>query len=176
MNADPINSDAVKEFIRAYTPADEPRIRFNWNGKHAEEFADPNMKFRDAVREAVLEDVSAVPLDLVRDLFRAETQCSREAWGINHGIGELAENLLRRGGTNYLDDYLEGKSQSFDAWLGTTFEYDLVLARTMLGEVKERLRIARDSSKASLWERGEKLFADWIADCEKRRGEPPGLL
>ncbi|MCE9544159.1 MAG: hypothetical protein K8T25_01345 [Planctomycetia bacterium] len=162
----------VAEFIRSYiSSTDEPRIRFDWNGKHAEEFVDSNMAFRDVIREAVLVDVSAAPLDLVRDLFRAETQCSREAWGIVDGVGALAEPLLRRGGSAYLDDYLQGKFQSFDASLGSAFEYDLPLARSMLAEVRECLRSSPDSPKARLWRSGEELFAGWVTDCEQRQAE-----
>ena len=84
----------------------------------------------------------------------------------------LAEALLRRGGSAFLDDYLEGKLQSFDASLGSAFEYDLPLARAMLAEVRERLRSSPDSARAQLWRGGEELFAGWVADCERRRAEP----
>lgn len=161
--------DNKSQFIQSYSSsADEPSIRFEWNGKHAEGFVDGNMEFRNAIREAVLANVAATPIELVRDLFRAETQCSREAWGIVDGVGILAESLVRRGGPAYLDDYLEGKFQSFDASLGSAFEYDLPLARAMLAEVRERLRSSPDSSRAPLWRSGEELFAGWVADCEHR--------
>lgn len=162
----------VAAFIAGYTPADEARIRFDWNGKHAEEFVDRNIGFREPIREAVLADVSAAPLELVRDLFRAETQFSREAWCIVDGVSVLGESLIRRGGTAYLDDYLEGKFQSFDASLGSAFEYDLPLARAMLAEVRSRLAASPNSPKARLWQGGEELFAQWVADCEQRHAEP----
>jgi hypothetical protein len=158
----------IAAFIASYTAADEPRIRFDWNGEHAEGFADRNMAFRDAVREAVLRDVAAAPVELVRDLFRAETHFSREAWCISEGVGVLAEALLRRGGAAYLDDYLDGKFQSFDASLGSAFEYDLPLAQSLLAGVRERLRASPDSPNADLWRSGEELFAEWVADCERR--------
>lgn len=157
----------VAEFIAAYTDPDEGRIRFDWNGKHAEGFDDRNMDFRELVREAVLADLSSAPLALIRDLFRAETQCSREAWGIVDGVSDLAESLLRRGGTEYLDDYLEGKFQSFDASLGSAFEYDLPLAQAMLAAVRDRLRSMPDSPKAPLWRSGEELFTEWVAEFQQ---------
>jgi hypothetical protein len=162
----------VAAFIAGYTSADEGRVRFDWNGQHAEGFVDRNMAFREPVRVAVLADVSAAPLELVRDLFRAETECSREAWGIVEDVSVLAEELLRRGGPSYLDDYLAGKFQSFDANLGSAFAYDLPLARTMLAEVRSRLAASPDSPKAGLWQAGEELFARWVADCEQRHAEP----
>jgi hypothetical protein len=124
------------------------------------------MAVREAVRLAVLADVSSAPLELVRDLFRAETRWSREAWCIVRGVSTLAESLLRRGGPQYLDDYLEGKFQSFDASLGSAFEVDLPLAKAMLEAVRERLLSSPDSPRAELWRAGEKLFVGWVAGCE----------
>jgi hypothetical protein len=165
--------DEAQEFIWTYTSSSgESRIRFDWNGKHAEGFIDRNMEFRNVIREAVLADVAVCPIELVRDLFRAQTQCSREAWGIVDGVGVLAESLLRRGGPTYLDDYLVGKFQSFDASLGSAFEYDLPLARAMLAEIRERLRSSPDSPKARLWLGGEELFAGWVTDCEQKQTKP----
>jgi hypothetical protein len=159
----------VMEFIRCYsTDVGESRIRFDWNGKHSEGFVDRNMEFRGEVLQAVLRDVVAAPIDLIRDLFRAETKCSREAWGIVDGVGQLAEQLLRRGGPTYLDDYLEGKFQSFDAHLGSAFEYDLPLAKSMLSAVQGLARAEPKSSRAALRQKGEELFSAWVADCEKR--------
>ena len=64
--------DEVSEFIRSYSSSSgELRIGFDWNGKHAEEFVDCNMEFRNSIREAVLANIAAAPLELVRDLFRA---------------------------------------------------------------------------------------------------------
>ena len=159
-------------FIAGYTSADESRIRFDWNGQHAEGFVDRNMVFREHVREAVLAKVSAAPLELVRDLYRAETEFSREAWCIVKNVSVLAEELLRRGGVVYLDDYLKGKFQSFDANLGSAFNYDLPLAQAMLSEVRARLAALPDSPKARLWQLGEELFARWVADCKQRPAEP----
>jgi hypothetical protein len=161
----------IAAFIKGYTSVDEARIRFDWNGQHAEKFVDRNMAFREPIREAVLADVASAPLELVRDLFRAETQCSREAWGIVFGINVLAEAMLRRGGAEYLDDYLEGKFQSFDASMGSAFEYDLPLAQAMLAEVKLRLASSHDSPQAELWRAGEELFTGWVEDC-KQQSDP----
>jgi hypothetical protein len=160
----------VAAFIASYSIGDESRICFDWNGKHGDEFEDRNMEFRESVREAVLDDVSSAPIELVRDLFRAETQCSREAWGIVKGVGILAEELLRRGGLACLDDYLEGKFQSFDASCGSAFEFDLPLARAMLGAVRERLASMPDSAKAPLWRSGEDLFLRWVAELGPKAG------
>jgi hypothetical protein len=160
-------SDVV-DFIANYDSSRESRISFNWNGKHDDDFIDSNAEFRALLLEKVLLDISSAPILLIRDLFRAETRCSRVDQGIVDGVYELAESLLRRGGVDYLDDYLEGKFQSFDASCGSAFEYDLPLAETMLEEVRNRLRSHPDSPQVPLWRSGEDLFFSWVTDCKKR--------
>ena len=163
----PPTSD-IPGFIASYRSAnDEGRICFAGNGRDAEEFLDRNAAFREQVLDVVLQDISLAPLELVRDLFRAETQCSREAWGIVDGVGLLAENMLRRGGVPFLNDYLEGKFQSFDAHIGSAFTADLPLATTMLNEVRQRLQHSPAAPQAPLWQAGEELFLGWIANLKE---------
>ena len=150
--------DDIRAFISNYQPSDEVRIKFDWNGKHAEDFRDGNQEFRGKVRKAVIDDVSAAPVILVRDLFRAETKWAVQAWGVVEGVDVLAEGLLRRGGTAYLDDFLEGKYSCFDANLGSAFPWDRQLLTTMLNEVRVRLAADPTSPKAGLWRQGERLF------------------
>lgn len=152
----------VAAFIATYSAADEPRVRFDWNGLHAPEFVDRNFAFRSVVREAVLQDPAAAPLLLIRDLFRAETQYARAAWGVEEGLGVLAEQLLRRGGAENLDDYLEGKFSCFDAEMGSVFPADAELAEMLLAALRERLHSHPDSPRAELWRCGEALFAGWL--------------
>jgi hypothetical protein len=164
-----VQNQATQTFIADYTSADEDRIRFDWNGQHAEELIDTNLAFREAVVEVVLDDPKLVPIVLIRDLFRAETQFSREAWGATEGLDVLAEALLRQGGPAYVGDFLEGKYQSFDTNCGSAFDYDLALAETMLRAVRSHLQsVSPDSPEAHLWETGENLFLSWIRDCQAR--------
>jgi hypothetical protein len=160
-------SDIV-DFITNYDSSHESRICFNLDGTHNDDFIEINVEFRALVLEKVLADISSVSIVLIRDLFRAETRYSRLTQGIVDGVGELAESLLRRGGIDYLDNYLEGKFQSFDASCGSVFEYDLPLAETMLEEVRNRLDFYPDSPQVTLWHCGEDLFLSWVADCKKR--------
>jgi hypothetical protein len=166
-------AEGIRSFIRGYKPADERRIRFQWNGKHADEFVDENLAFREAVKERVLDDLDSAPLQLVCDLYRAETQFSREAWCIDGDVARLAEHLLRRGGDRFIEDYIEGKYQSFDASLGTAFEVDLPLAERLLQAVRDRLRTAAALSedRRRLLRLGEETFQEWVAKC--RQGPPP---
>lgn len=152
----------VRSFVSAYTPADEPRIRFAWNGKHAEDFDDANFEFREAVKEVVLSDVGATPIELVRDLFKAETECSLEAWGIGEGVDILAERLLRADPERFLEDYLTGKFQSFDAYCGSAFPADKALASKLLAIVRSRLTADLPEPRRQLLEKGEELFQQWL--------------
>ena len=85
MNA--FSDDELMRFIADYKSEEEQHIRFQWNGKHGAEFRDWNYEFRKEVFAAVLQNLHAAPLGLVRDLYLAETQYSREAWGIDRRVG-----------------------------------------------------------------------------------------
>ncbi|MCE9552734.1 MAG: hypothetical protein K8T91_05060, partial [Planctomycetes bacterium] len=132
--------DDVSQFIRSFGDADENRIAFAWNGKHGEHFSDANYEFRKAVLESVCAAISAAPLPLVRDLFRAETEFSREAWCIDLRVRKLAETMLMRGGTECLMPFLIGKHQSFDASLAcASIQIAPQLATSLLMEVNRLL-------------------------------------
>ena len=69
----------ITEFIVEYVEEDLYFVFFDWNGKHGNDFFDGNMAFRKEVLAAVLAETDNANLLLVRDLYRAETQFSREA-------------------------------------------------------------------------------------------------
>ncbi|MDB5294521.1 MAG: hypothetical protein JWO31_504 [Phycisphaerales bacterium] len=148
-------------FVSSYTSADETRIRFAWNGKHAEEFVDSNAEFRSPITALVVSSPNAAPIELVRDLFKAETEFSREAWGIEFGVGALAERLLRCDPERFLEDYLRGKFQSFDAHLGSAFDVEDALTVRLLEIVQRRLEGELPPERRELLERGSALFQDW---------------
>jgi hypothetical protein len=154
--------EKIDAYINNYKTTDEAQIRFEWNGKHASDFDDKNMKFRQSVRLAVLANLDKAPIELIRDLFKAETEFSVEAWSIVAGVEKLAEAMLRRGGEQYLDDYLIGRSRSFDAHCGSYFPIDIGLAQRLLIALKLRLEAEPDSPKAELWRSGQQAFEDEI--------------
>jgi hypothetical protein len=160
----------LRQFIRGYNPGDEALVRFEWNGKHAERFEDRNYEFRKEVLAEVLADLRAAPLELVCDLYRAETTFSKQAWCIDLRVGRLAEHLLREGGDRFIEDYLEGKGRSFDASLAVAaFPVDLPLAERLLRAVQERLLTERDEWKLALLRVGEETFRRW---AEGLQGQP----
>jgi hypothetical protein len=153
----------IQAFIEHYTSVDEACIRFDWNGQHSDGFVDANLEFRQAVLNIVLQDTTVISIELIRDLFQAETKFSREAWGASPKLGRLAEALLRQGGTTYIEDFLVGKYRSFDTYCATAFKPDLELAETMLNAARDRLKeLPEDSPEAKRWRGGEELFLSWI--------------
>lgn len=153
--------DTPQHFIASYTDADEYRIAFAWNGKHSEDFQDTNYDFRKAVLEIVLEQPDTAPLTLVRDLFHAETEFSREAWCIDDRVVTLAEIMLTRGGRASLMAFLQGKSQSFDASMACgAICIDRRLAADLLDEIASRLHTCRDDRERELLELGQRTFAE----------------
>lgn len=161
-----MHPDDIPSFISGYGLEDERFIFFDWNGKPPDEFEDANMAFREAVIEAILDDLDASPILLVRDLYRAETRFSAEAWCIGGDVGRLAEQLLKRGEDCYIEDFLKGKGQSFDAHLGTVFPVDRPLAEHLLGVVRLRLESETDEERLELLRWGESLFREWVTACE----------
>ncbi|WP_061937057.1 hypothetical protein [Collimonas pratensis] len=108
---------SIQEFVQTYSPQSEARIVFAWNGKHAAEFADENMVFRQSVCDYFEANKEAIPLPLIAALYNAETLFAKEAWGVNSVVSELAQELLERGGINYIDAYIAGAARGMDAYM-----------------------------------------------------------
>lgn len=107
----------AKDFARNYSPEDEQHIGFAWNGKHADGFVDSNMLFRTEVCSYFLENKEDLSLPLIAALFKAETLFAKEAWGVNRVVSSLAQELLERGGADYLDVYMAGARCGMDAFI-----------------------------------------------------------
>jgi len=109
----------VREFVRTYTSEAESSVSFAWNGKHATEFVDANMLFRKEVCDYFEGGNEVFPLPLIAALYKAETLFAKEAWGVNAVVSRLAQELLERGGVEYLGIYLEGARCGMDAFMAT---------------------------------------------------------
>ncbi len=114
-----MTEEALDAFIRNYKGTDFDRIRFDWNGKHGDELRDPNMEFRIGVCEYVVKDFSVASDRLIRDLYLELSKSSKETWGVYRNYHLFAQELLDRGVTKYLLDYLNGAAQSFDTTLAS---------------------------------------------------------
>jgi hypothetical protein len=62
--------DAVKDFVRTYTHEAESKIAFAWNGKHANEFIDSNMNFRQVVCNYFEDEKDGFSLSLIAALYK----------------------------------------------------------------------------------------------------------
>lgn len=150
----------IRRFIDEYLPADETLIAYEERGRSC-----ANYEFRKEVLSVALADLHAVPMNLVRDLYRAETEFSRVVHGIDMRAVQLAEHLLWHGGDEYILDYINGKGKSFDASLlmgGVRMTADH--ARHLLDWTQRRLQSesAADEWSASLLRDAEELFTSWV--------------
>ncbi len=153
--------DDLSQFIASYTNSDEHRIAFAWNGEHADTFQDANYEFRKAVLDATLASADVAPLALVRDLFRAETEWSREAWCVDNRVAVLAGIMLTRGKQSLLMDFLRGKCQSFDASMACGgMSIQPQLAAELLREVNVRMNASTDDKERHLLQVGRDVFAE----------------
>ncbi|MFZ5985867.1 MAG: hypothetical protein ACOYWZ_01920 [Bacillota bacterium] len=108
----------VKSFVSNYiSEKDIENIEFKWNGKHAEEFEDFNQDFRFAVAEYIIENnCTDISLELVRDVFIAESEWAKEVWGTSKYFSLISECLLGKGDESIAKCFLEGFHKSFDTY------------------------------------------------------------
>jgi len=103
-------------FVAAYSEADRSRIAFAWNGKHASDFAGSNQSFRWAIVDHCISHPSQAPIALLKDLFSADAEWSRDAWGAPHHFADLGALLLQRGQESVIAVFSEGFNRSFDTF------------------------------------------------------------
>jgi len=104
----------IEKFIKEYSSLDFDKIKFDWNGKHGDDLKDPNMDFRMKVCEFLKNDFSIASDKLILDLYQELSRSSKETWGVYNSYHLFAQEILNRGKTKYLLEYLKGASQSFD--------------------------------------------------------------
>ena len=109
----------IEQFIRSYADADFREIEFYWNGKLGDDFEDLNMEFRIRVCEYLVKDFSIAPDQLILDLYQELSKSAKETWGVYQHYHLFAQEILNRGRTKYLLNYLQGASQSFDTRLAS---------------------------------------------------------
>jgi hypothetical protein len=107
-------------FIDNYSTSDFDRIKMIWNGKYGQDFVDENFKFRIQLCEYIVPKIDKVNIDLVRDLYCETGKTSPMTFGIYNNFHVFANQLLRRGGTKYLMDYIRGASHSMDTAMSSS--------------------------------------------------------
>jgi hypothetical protein len=143
----------ITAFVHAYGPSDLERIRFNWNGKHADALEDPNMEFRYAVCKHVVKDFTKASDLLIRDLYTELAKCSKQTWSVYNNFHLFAQELLDRGAAKYLLDYAEGAMQSFDTVLASGRVIVTDEQRGVIGSfIESELLTCSDARKKALLE------------------------
>jgi len=95
----------LNNFIENYSSNDFDKIKFDWNGKHADEFKDNNLTFRKELVEYIVPYLSSVNLELIRDLYIELSKLAKEAWGAPKHFNLLGQELILRDYKKYIIDY-----------------------------------------------------------------------
>lgn len=106
-------------FADNYTSADFDRIKMVWNGKYGNEFIDEHYDFRTELCEFLIPQLDTVKLELIRDLYCETGKSSEMTFGVYLNFHLFAQQLLQRGGTQYLLDYIKGASHTMDTGLSS---------------------------------------------------------
>ena len=161
----------IASFIASYDLADESRIAFAWNRKHAADLQDVNLDFRRAVVKEVLARPEGASVELLRALVDAETALAKEAWGTTLWVHTLAELLLIRGGVEYVKDFLEFWYRGMDAHLELSrISLSRELNATFEAHCAERLASAQTQRDRLLYEEGVRLFSALASRAAEKAG------
>ena len=149
----------LQTFTENYSSQDFDKIKFDWNGQHAEKFRDNNFDYRMQLCEFLIPQINTVKLDLIRDLYIELSKWAKEAWCVYGKYHLLAQQLLVRGGTDYILDYLNGATQCFDTLLASgrvslTKEQN----QNLLDYINDNLKTTTDESQRNLLQVGKDRF------------------
>lgn len=154
-----MNDFDFRSFANHYTHKDFEIIKFDWNGQHGDKFQDNNVTFRTQLSEFLIPYLSSIKLELIKDLYLEHAKYSREAWAVYRNFHLFAQELLSRGGINYIYEYLEGSIQSFDAGLASA---RIVLTpnqkEIIYTFIVDTLKTEQDENKIKLLEIGKNRF------------------
>jgi hypothetical protein len=160
----------VPSFVAGYSREYRHSIAFVWNGKHAADFVDGNQKFRWEVIGHCIAHPEAAALPLLADLFLADAEWSRQAWGAPQHFGKLGALLLERGGDEALVPFSEGFSSSFDTYGAC---HAMTLPPFVLARLREATAVAlaadRDEASTKRLSACRELFGK-LADGTARKG------
>jgi len=109
-----MTENELQNFIDNYTSFDFFMIKLKWNGKYGQDFVDDNYDFRMQVCEFIVTQIDKVNIKLIRDLYCETGKTSPLTFGIYNKFHLFADELLKRGGKEYLFDYIRGSMHSMD--------------------------------------------------------------
>ena len=136
--------EELRSFVENYSKEDFDRIKFDWNGKHGDEFEDKNLVFRTMLAEFMKEDFSFSPDQLIIDMYLALAECGEQSFGIYLNFHLFANELLNRGGAKYFTHYMEGAKRSMDTYISSG--RDLKISKEILNEICDLIQDKIDTS------------------------------
>ena len=114
-----MTENELQNFIDNYSSADFDKIKLKWNGEYGQNFEDENYDFRLRVCEFIIPQIDKVNIKLIRDLYCETGKTSPMTFGVYLNFHLFADELLKRGGTEYLLDYIRGASHSMDTGMSS---------------------------------------------------------
>jgi len=158
-----MDAQSFQNFADNYTSADFDKIKFDWNGEHGDKLHDKNSDFRTQLCEFLIPQLDTVKIELIRDLYNEIAKHSNEVWGVYNKFHLLGQQLLVRGGTKYLTDYMQGASLSMDTYLGSgRVDISRELAQQILTYLHDKIKTTSDIHEKKLSEGFLKRF-EWLA-------------
>jgi len=144
-----MDSQTLQYFVDNYSTADNfDRIKFDWNGQHADKFHDNNYDFRMQLCEFLIPQLDSVKLELIRDLYIELSKWAKEAWCVYNKYHLFGQQLLVRGGTKYLMDYIYSSSQGFDTGLASgRLDISKELARQLFDYIDNKAKTSTDEQE-----------------------------
>lgn len=155
-----MDKNSLELFIKNYSSKDFDKIKFDWNGKHADQFKDNNLAFRIELVDFIAAKISETNIELVKDLYIELSKFAKEAWGAPKHFNILGQELIIRDYKKYLMDYLEGASQSMDTYLDSgRIKISKKLAQEITEYIVEILKGKLDDNTKKLLEFGFERFS-----------------
>ena len=149
----PMTQADLQIFVDNYYSADFDKIRFDWNGQHGDKFHDNNVEFRMQICEFLISQIDTVKLELIKDLYVELAKHAKEAWGVYNKFHLFGQQLLVRGETRYLMEYMQGASLSMDTYLGSAqIEISKELAQKILDFINDKIKTSSDIREKKLAE------------------------
>lgn len=142
----------LQSFADNYSKSDYNRISFQWQGGYGQDFKDSNYDFRMHLCEFLIPQLHKVKLELLKDLYLEIGKTSDYTFGCYTNFHLLGQELLERGGTQYLRDYLQGAAHTMDTALtSSTISLSKERAKELLEYFDVKLHNPEDAQEAKLY-------------------------
>ena len=161
-----MTKNEIQTFAKNYSDKDFDRIKFDWNGKHGDEFEDKNYDFRMQLCETIKDDLSYSTEKLILDLYLELSKCAKETFGVYNSYHLFANELLERTGTKYFDQYIEGGSKSMDTGISSG-RLNLSKERVfeILNHIKSKIANSENENEIGGYDFMLKRF-EWLTEKE----------